>query len=169
MLLSWWCPFKIQKEEWQGLQFTTTDYLSIISISLRFAGQYLKGKCIRNTCTRLYKPQRLSQTSWIRLKGYSRPFGECPKSSKGLRSNAYVHCNDVTLPRYKLGTAATHNWDNVMPCHPASWWGTDRKSADEWPGSQTKASTQDTAGWVAAFQDSQGTKRAYFTETAELV
>jgi hypothetical protein len=35
MLLLWWCPFKIQKEKWAGLQFTSTDFLSIVSTPLR--------------------------------------------------------------------------------------------------------------------------------------
>jgi hypothetical protein len=30
MLLLWWCPFKIQKEKWAGLQFNSTDYLSLV-------------------------------------------------------------------------------------------------------------------------------------------
>ncbi len=30
MLLLWWCPFKIQKEKQVGLQFTSTDYLSLL-------------------------------------------------------------------------------------------------------------------------------------------
>jgi hypothetical protein len=33
--LLWWCPFKIQKEKRAGLQFTSTDYLSIVSTPLR--------------------------------------------------------------------------------------------------------------------------------------
>jgi hypothetical protein len=35
MLLLWWCPFKIQKEKQAGLQFTSTDYLSIVSTLVR--------------------------------------------------------------------------------------------------------------------------------------
>jgi hypothetical protein len=35
MLLLWWCPFKIQKEKWPGLQFTRTDYLSLLLTTLR--------------------------------------------------------------------------------------------------------------------------------------
>jgi hypothetical protein len=35
MLLLWWCPFKIHKEKLAGLQFTSTDYLRIVSIPLR--------------------------------------------------------------------------------------------------------------------------------------
>ncbi len=35
MLLLWWCPIKIQKEKLPGLQFTTTDYLSLVLTSLR--------------------------------------------------------------------------------------------------------------------------------------
>jgi hypothetical protein len=35
MLLLWWCPFKIQKEKWPGLQFTKTDYLSVVLTPLR--------------------------------------------------------------------------------------------------------------------------------------
>ncbi len=30
MFLLWWCPFKIWKEKRAGLQFTSTDYLSIV-------------------------------------------------------------------------------------------------------------------------------------------
>jgi hypothetical protein len=32
---SWWCPFKIQKEKRAGLQFTSTDYLSLLLTPLR--------------------------------------------------------------------------------------------------------------------------------------
>ncbi len=35
MLLLWWCPFKIQKEKLPGLQFMTTDYLSLVLTPLR--------------------------------------------------------------------------------------------------------------------------------------
>jgi hypothetical protein len=35
MLLLWWCPFKIKKEKWPGLQFTRTDYLSLVLTPLR--------------------------------------------------------------------------------------------------------------------------------------
>ncbi len=32
MLLLWWCSFQIQKEKPAGLQFTSTDYLSLFLI-----------------------------------------------------------------------------------------------------------------------------------------
>jgi hypothetical protein len=35
MLLLLWCPFKIQKENLAGLQFTSTDYLSLVLAPLR--------------------------------------------------------------------------------------------------------------------------------------
>ncbi len=35
MLLLSWCPFKIQKEKQEGLQFTSTDYLSLLLTPLR--------------------------------------------------------------------------------------------------------------------------------------
>jgi hypothetical protein len=35
MLLLWWCPYKIQKEKRAGLQFTSTDYLSLLLTPLR--------------------------------------------------------------------------------------------------------------------------------------
>ncbi len=35
MLLFWWCPFKIQKEKRTCLQFTSTDFLSIVLTPLR--------------------------------------------------------------------------------------------------------------------------------------
>jgi hypothetical protein len=35
MLLLWWCPFKTQKEKRAGLQFTSTDYLSLLLTPLR--------------------------------------------------------------------------------------------------------------------------------------
>jgi hypothetical protein len=35
MLLLWWCPIKIQKEKLPGLQFMTTDYLSLVLTPLR--------------------------------------------------------------------------------------------------------------------------------------
>jgi hypothetical protein len=35
LLLLWWCPFKIQKEKWPGLQFTRTDCLSLVSTPLK--------------------------------------------------------------------------------------------------------------------------------------
>jgi hypothetical protein len=35
MLLLWWYPFKIQKEKLAGLQFTSTDYLSLVWTPLR--------------------------------------------------------------------------------------------------------------------------------------
>jgi hypothetical protein len=35
MLLLWWCPFKIQKANWAGLQFTRTDFLSLVLTPLR--------------------------------------------------------------------------------------------------------------------------------------
>jgi hypothetical protein len=35
MLLLWWCPFKIQKEKWAGLQFKRTDFFSIVLTPLR--------------------------------------------------------------------------------------------------------------------------------------
>jgi hypothetical protein len=35
MLLLWWCSLRIQKEKLAGLQFTSMDYLSIVSTSLR--------------------------------------------------------------------------------------------------------------------------------------
>jgi hypothetical protein len=35
VLLFWWCPFKIQKEKWPGLQFMRTDYLSFVLTPLR--------------------------------------------------------------------------------------------------------------------------------------
>ncbi len=35
MLLLWWCPFKIQKEKWPGLQLTRTDYLSLVMTPFR--------------------------------------------------------------------------------------------------------------------------------------
>ncbi len=30
MLLLWWCPLKLKKEKRAGLQFTSTDYLSLV-------------------------------------------------------------------------------------------------------------------------------------------
>ncbi len=35
MFLLWWCPFKIRKEKRAGLQFTSTDYLSIVLTPVR--------------------------------------------------------------------------------------------------------------------------------------
>ncbi len=35
MFFLWWCPFKIWKEKWAGLQFTSTDYLSIVLTPVR--------------------------------------------------------------------------------------------------------------------------------------
>jgi hypothetical protein len=35
MLLLLWCPFKIQKEKLAGLQFISTDYLSLVLTPLR--------------------------------------------------------------------------------------------------------------------------------------
>ncbi len=35
MLLLRWCPFKIQTEKWPGLQFTRTDYLSLVLTPLK--------------------------------------------------------------------------------------------------------------------------------------
>ncbi len=35
MLLLRWCPFKMQKEKWPGLQFTRTDFLSLVLTPLR--------------------------------------------------------------------------------------------------------------------------------------
>jgi hypothetical protein len=35
MLLLRWCPFQIQNEKWLGLQFTRTDYLSLVLTPLR--------------------------------------------------------------------------------------------------------------------------------------
>ncbi len=35
MFLLWWCPFQIWKEKWAGLQFTSTDYLSIVLTPVR--------------------------------------------------------------------------------------------------------------------------------------
>ncbi len=34
MILSWWCPFKIQKEKQADPQFTSMDFLSLVLISL---------------------------------------------------------------------------------------------------------------------------------------
>jgi hypothetical protein len=35
MLPLWWCPFKIKKEKLGGLQFFSTDYLSLVLTPLR--------------------------------------------------------------------------------------------------------------------------------------
>ncbi len=35
LILLWWYPFKIQKEKWAGLQFTSTDYLCSLLTPLR--------------------------------------------------------------------------------------------------------------------------------------
>ncbi len=35
MLLLGWCPFKIQKEKWAGLQFTSADGMSLVSTPLK--------------------------------------------------------------------------------------------------------------------------------------
>jgi hypothetical protein len=35
ILLLWWCPFRIKKEKLVGLQFTSTDYLSLVLNPLR--------------------------------------------------------------------------------------------------------------------------------------
>jgi hypothetical protein len=40
LLLLRWCSFNIQKEKRAGLQFTSTDYLSLLLALLEFDGQH---------------------------------------------------------------------------------------------------------------------------------
>ncbi len=67
MLLLWWCPFKIQKENLAGLQITSTDYLSIVLTPVRIRWTVPLRDCIKidPSCFSKSKSARIDQDIWL--------------------------------------------------------------------------------------------------------
>ena len=83
-----------------------------------------------------------------------------------------IHCNDVAPPRYQLGGKWDCSYPEIRECHdPAMLPVEEVKIEDVRLTSLGLGKSIYTRGQLeefAIFQDSQGTRRAYLAETAEL-
>jgi hypothetical protein len=83
-----------------------------------------------------------------------------------------VHCNDIAPPRYKVGGKWYCSYPELRECHNPPMLLVDkvRKESVEMNdiGLCKSTYTKKQLGEFAAFQDSQGTRKACLAETAEL-
>jgi hypothetical protein len=83
-----------------------------------------------------------------------------------------IHCNDVALPRYKVGGKWYCSCPELKECHDPTMLLVDEVKIDPVEvndvGLGKSIYTKEQLDEFARFQDSQGTRKAYLAETAEL-
>jgi hypothetical protein len=83
-----------------------------------------------------------------------------------------IHCNDVAPPRYKVGAKWNCSYPELKECHDPAMLPVDKVRID--PVKVNKVGlgksiyTREQLEEFARFQDSQGTRKAYLAETAEM-
>jgi hypothetical protein len=84
-----------------------------------------------------------------------------------------IHCNDVALPRYKVGGKWYCSYPELKECHNPAMLPVNEVRIDPVEvnniGLGKSIYTKEQLDEFALFQDSQGTSKAYLAETAELV
>jgi hypothetical protein len=83
-----------------------------------------------------------------------------------------IHCNDVAPPRYKVGGKWYCSYPELKECHDPEMLPVDEVRIDPVQvndiGLGKSIYTQEQLDEFAMFQDSQGTRKAYLAETAEM-
>jgi hypothetical protein len=83
-----------------------------------------------------------------------------------------IHCNDVAPPRYKVGGKWYCSYPELKECHNPATLPVDEVRIDPVKvndiGLGKSVYTQEQLEEFARFQDSQGTRKAYLAETAEM-
>ncbi len=83
-----------------------------------------------------------------------------------------IHCNDVAPPRYKVGGKWYCSYPELKECHGPEMLPVDEVRIDPVQvsdiGLGKSIYTQEQLDEFARFQDSQGTRKAYLAETAEM-
>jgi hypothetical protein len=83
-----------------------------------------------------------------------------------------IHCNDVAPPRYKVGGKWYCSYPELKECHDPTMLPVDEVKIDPVKvndvGLGKSIYTKEQLDEFARFQDSQGTRKAYLAETAEL-
>jgi hypothetical protein len=83
-----------------------------------------------------------------------------------------IHCNDVAPPRYKVGSKWYCSYPELKECHDPAMLPVDEVRIDPVEvndiGLGKSIYTKEQLVEFARFQDSQGTRKAYLAETAEL-
>jgi hypothetical protein len=83
-----------------------------------------------------------------------------------------VHCNDITPPRYKVGGKWYCSYPDLRECHDPAMLPVDEVKIDPVTvnniGLGKSICTKEQLEEFATFQDSQGIRKAYQAETAEL-
>jgi hypothetical protein len=83
-----------------------------------------------------------------------------------------IHCNDVAPPRYKVGGNWYCSYPELKECHDPEMLPVDEVRIDPVKvndiGLGKSIYTQEQLDEFARFQDSQGTRKAYLAETAEM-
>jgi hypothetical protein len=83
-----------------------------------------------------------------------------------------IHCNDVAPPRYKVGGKWYCSYPELKECHDPEMLPVDEVRIDPVKvndiGLGKSIYTQEQLDEFARFQDSQGTRKAYLAETAEM-
>ncbi len=83
-----------------------------------------------------------------------------------------IHCNDVAPPRYKVGGKWYCRYPELKECHDPEMLPVDEVRIDPVQvsniGLGKSIYTQEQLDEFARFQDSQGTRKAYLAETAEM-
>jgi hypothetical protein len=87
-------------------------------------------------------------------------------------AGAPIHCNDVAPPRYKVGGKWYYSYPQLKECHDPAMLPVDEVRIDPVEvnniGLGKSIYTRKQLDEFAWFQDSQGTRKAYLAETAEL-
>jgi hypothetical protein len=82
------------------------------------------------------------------------------------------HCNDIPPPRYKVGGKWYCSYPELRECHDPAMLPVDEVKIDPVTvnniGLGKSIYTKNQLEEFATFQDSQGTRKAYLVETAEL-
>ncbi len=83
-----------------------------------------------------------------------------------------IHCNDVAPPRYKVGGKWYCSYPELKECHDPEMLPADEVRIDPVQVSNISLGksiyTQEQLDEFARFQDSQGTRKVYLAETAEM-
>ncbi len=83
-----------------------------------------------------------------------------------------VHCNDIAPPRYKVGGKWYCSYPDLRECHDPAMLPVDEVKIDPVTVNNIRLGnsiyTKEQREEFAVFQDSQGTRKAYLAETAEL-